>query len=160
MASAAERPLGGQKRNDVGIGMGSVRKFVLFAMGLLAANFVKTQNRARISYGVLLAVSAAASILALFQFVVAYFKFLSTHNVGDDPTILTCITGFMGHWMTFSGEQLLIWCAATPALLLLGRRWLVPVGLIGVALVVSFTRSVWLGAAARLSTQTSPLSRI
>ena len=130
------------------IGMGSVRKFVLFAMGLLAANFVKTQNRARISYGVLLAVSAAASILAVVQFIVAYFKFLSTHNLADDPTVLTRITGFMGHWMTFSGEQLLVWCAATPAVLLLGRRWLVPVGLIGVALVVSFTRSVWLGATA------------
>src|SRR5882762_6591132 len=32
------------------IGMGSVRKFVLFAMGFLAANFVTTPNRARISY--------------------------------------------------------------------------------------------------------------
>jgi O-antigen ligase len=130
------------------IGMGSVRKFVLFAMGLLAANFVQTQNRARISYAVLLAVSAAASILAVVQFIIAYVKFLSTNNLADDPTVLTRITGFMGHWMTFSGEQLLVWCAATPAILLLSRRWLVPMGLIGVALVVSFTRSVWLGAAA------------
>jgi O-antigen ligase len=130
------------------IGMGSVRKFVLFAMGLLAANFVNTENRARISYGVLLGVSAAASVLAVAQFVLAYVKFLSTHNLADDPTVLSRITGFMGHWMTFSGEQLLVWCAATPALLSLGRRWLVPVGLIGIALVISFTRSVWLGAAA------------
>src|SRR6185436_9138483 len=31
------------------LGMGAVRKFVLFAMGLLAANFVTTPSRARIS---------------------------------------------------------------------------------------------------------------
>src|SRR5205823_5828465 len=127
-------------------GMGSIRKFVLFAMGLLAANFVNTTNRARISYGVLLAVSAAASILAMVQFIVAYFKFLSTHNLADDPTVLTRITGFMGHWMTFSGEQLLVWCAAIPALLILGRRWMIPLGIVGAALVLSFTRSAWLGA--------------
>src|SRR5712692_6922807 len=59
------------------IGMGSVRKFVLFAMGLLAANFVTPPFRARIAHGVLLAVSAAASILALIQFSIAYVKFLS-----------------------------------------------------------------------------------
>jgi O-antigen ligase len=54
----------------------------------------------------------------------------------------------MGHWMTFSGELLLVWCAAIPALLILGRRWMVPLGIVGAAIVLSFTRSVWLGAAA------------
>jgi O-antigen ligase len=54
----------------------------------------------------------------------------------------------MGHWMTFSGEQLLIWCAAIPGLIVLGRRWFVLAGIVGVALVFSFTRSVWLGALA------------
>jgi O-antigen ligase len=68
--------------------------------------------------------------------------------LADDPTVLTRITGFMGHWMTFSGEQLLIWCAVIPALVVLGRRWFIPVGIVGVALVFSFTRSVWLGAMA------------
>jgi O-antigen ligase len=130
------------------VGMGSVRKFVLFAMGLLAANFVNTLSRARISHGVLLAVSAAGSFLGLIQFSIAYIKFLSTHDLAHDPTVLTRITGFMGHWMTFSGEQMLIWCAAIPALLVLGRRWLIPAGLVGVAIVLSFTRSAWLGAAA------------
>jgi O-antigen ligase len=62
--------------------------------------------------------------------------------------ILARIRGFMGHWMTFSGEQLLIWCAAIPAIVILGRRWLIPLGIVGAALVLSFTRSVWLGAAA------------
>jgi O-antigen ligase len=130
------------------VGMSSVRKFVLFTMGLLAANMVTTIVRARISLGVLLAIGAATSVYALGQFAIAYIHFLSTRNLADDPTVLARMTGFMGHWMTFSGEQLLVWCAAIPAVLMLGRRWMIPLGVVGTALLLSFTRSAWLGAAA------------
>jgi O-antigen ligase len=130
------------------IGMSSVRKFVLFAMGLLAVNFVNTPQRARISHGVLITMAAIAGGLGLVQFVISYIRFLTTRQLADDPTVLTRITGFMGHWMTFSGEQLLIWCAAVPALMALNRRWFIPAGIVGIALVFSFTRSVWLGAMA------------
>src|SRR5437867_4514844 len=130
------------------IGMGVVRKFVLFSMGLIATNFVRTPWRARVSHGTLLAVAALASMVAMVQFAVAYAKFLSTQNLADDPTILARVTGFMGHWMTFSGEQLLVWCAAVPSIMVLGRRWSIPLVAVSAALVLSFTRSVWLGAAA------------
>ena len=96
-------------------GMAAVRKFVLFSMGFLAANLVTTPGRARIAHGTLIAVATAASLLALGQFVVTYIHFLSTHDLAYDPTVLGRIKGFMGHWMTFSGEQVLIWCAAVPA---------------------------------------------
>jgi hypothetical protein len=130
------------------IGMSAIRKFVLFTMGLLAANMVTTTARARTSLGVLLAIGAATAVYALVQFVMAYVHFRSTQNLADDPMVLARITGFMGHWMTFSGEQLLVWCAAIPAVLMLGRRWMIPLGIVGAALILSFTRSVWLGAAA------------
>jgi O-antigen ligase len=130
------------------IGWSVVRKFVLFMMGFLAANFVNTQWRARASLGILLTVAAIAGLLGMIQFLISYIKFVGTHRLADDPTVLTRITGFMGHWMTFSGEQLLIWCAAVPALIVLGRRWFALAGIVGVALVFSFTRSVWLGAMA------------
>ena len=132
------------------LGMAAVRKFVLFAMAFLAANFVTSTSRARLSYRVLLAVSAGASILALVQFTNAYIKFRITHDLADDPTVLTRMTGFMGHWITFSAEQLLVWCAAIPALMILSRRWVAPAAVTGSALVLSFTRSVWLGAVAGL----------
>lgn len=129
------------------IGMSAVRKFVLFTMGLLAANLVTTPARARISVLVLLIVAAVASGYALVQFGIGYAHFLSTQDLSDDPMVLARIKGFMGHWMTFSGEQLLVWSAALPALLVLKRRWMLPLGIVGTALVFSFTRSVWLGAA-------------
>src|SRR5439155_640777 len=94
------------------LGMASVRKFVLFVMAFLAANFVSTTSRARLSYRVLLAMSAGASILALVQFTNAYIRFRTTHDLADDPTVLTRMTGFMGHWITFRAEHLLVWCAA------------------------------------------------
>jgi hypothetical protein len=126
------------------VGMGAVRKFVLFVMGILAASLVTTPRRARISIGALLAVAAAVSVYALGQFATKYVNFLT--NAGVDPTVNERITGLMSHWMTFSGEQLLVWCAAVPAMLILGRRWMIPVGIVGAALVLSFTRSVWVGA--------------
>ena len=130
------------------VGMSAVRKFVLFTMGLLAANLVTSPWRARVSLGALLAVGACTAIYALGQFAVRYVQFRSTQALIDDPTVLARITGFMGHWMTFSGEQLLVWCAAVPAIVILGRRWMIPLGVVGTALVFSFTRSVWLGAIA------------
>jgi hypothetical protein len=128
------------------IGMSVVRKFVLFAMGLLAANLVTTPYRARISVIGLLIVASVASAYAMVQFAAGYSRFLSARTLDYDPTVLARITGFMGHWLTFSGEQLLVWCAALPAMLALRRRWLFPLGIVGTALVLSFTRSVWLGA--------------
>ncbi len=128
------------------IGTGVIRKFVLFSMGLLAASFITTPWRMRISHGTLLVVAAAASCVALVQFAVAYLRFLSAPELANDPTVLARITGFMSHWMTFSGEQLLVWCAAIPAVLILGRRWYFLLGLVSAALVLSFTRSVWIGA--------------
>jgi putative inorganic carbon (hco3(-)) transporter len=130
------------------IGTGAIRKFYLFTLGFLAANLVTTPRRARLSAAVLLATATAASAYAIVQFGIGYIRFLSTQTLADDPTVLARITGFMGHWMTFSGEQLLVWCAAVPAMLVLGRRWMIPLGVVGVALVLSFTRSVWLGAIA------------
>ncbi|PYS50639.1 MAG: hypothetical protein DMG13_20530 [Acidobacteria bacterium] len=132
--------------SEPSVGMGVVRKFVLFAMGFLAANFVIDDERARLCYAALLGVAAVASLAALGQFALHYMKFQATQSLTDDPTVLARITGFMGHWMTFSGEQLLVWCAAVPAVIALGRRWLVPLGIVGAALILSFTRSAWVGA--------------
>src|SRR5262245_39990115 len=53
-------------------GMGAVRKFVLFTMGLLAAGVVTNPLRARIAHKLLLVVASAASVWAIFQFAKAY----------------------------------------------------------------------------------------
>src|SRR5436190_3056380 len=130
------------------VGWHPVQKFVLFFMGLLAVAFVTTESRARSAYKLLIATATAAGGMAIVQFVVKEIAFRNSGQLADDPTLLNRITGPLGHWMTFSGVQLLVWCAAIPALIVLGRRWMPSVSIIGTALLLSYTRGAWLGAAA------------
>jgi putative inorganic carbon (HCO3(-)) transporter len=133
------------------LGIWAVRKFWLFSMGLLAANFVSSETRARSVYRWLLGIAGATSLYGVIQFVIRERLFLTTGQLADDPTILNRITGSLGHWMTFGGEQLLVWCAAVPAIIILGRRWIVPLSAVGAAIILSFTRGVWIGAGAGLA---------
>jgi O-antigen ligase len=131
------------------LGFGPVRKFVLFSMGLLAASFITDERRIRLTLTVLLIVAAVGSSVAMVQFVVQYLEFRTTGLIGDDPTVLARTTGFMGHWMTFSGEQMLVWSWALPLLVTTNLgAFQVGAAIVGAGLVLSFTRSVWIGAAA------------
>jgi len=130
------------------VGRHPIQKFVLFSMGLLTVAFVTTESRARSAYKLLMATATAAAVLAIAQFGFKEITYRNTGLLADDPTLLNRITGPLGHWMTFSGVQLLVWCAAIPALMVLGRRWMPTVPIIGTALVLSNTRGAWIGAAA------------
>ena len=137
---------------DPGMGTKPVQKFVLFSMGLMAATFLTNRRRILLTMTAMLVVATVASIAAMIQFGFQYVEFLSSGDLADDPTILARITGFMGHWMTFSGEQMLVWCAAVPLAFTIGsRRYMIPLTLIGIGLLLSFTRGVWVGSAAGIA---------
>src|SRR5262245_3332541 len=53
--------------SDPSVGTGVVRKFVLFAMGLLATNFAINDGRVRLCYAALIGVAAVTSLVALGQ---------------------------------------------------------------------------------------------
>lgn len=142
-----------------GAGLATVYKFWLFSMGLVVANSIVTAPQARVVQRFILAAGAAGALVAIVQFAIRYVRFESTGLLADDPTVLSRVTGTMGHWMTFSGVQLLAWCAAVPALAVLGRRWIVPTAIIGFAILLSFTRSAWLGSAAGLASTAFSLPR-
>lgn len=132
---------------DPSVGWHPIQKFVIFPMGLLAATFVNTEERARIAVRLLLATATVAALLAIGQFVAKEMNYQTTGIQADDPTLVNRVTGTLSHWMTFSGVQLLVWCAAVPALIALNRKWLPAVFIVGTAIAVSNTRSVWLAAA-------------
>lgn len=134
---------------EPGLGIRSVGKFVLFAMGLFGANFVVDQRRLRVTVMVFLAVAAISSSVAVVQFIDQYREFLTTGSLADDPTVLARSTGFMSHWMTFSGEQMLVWCMSLPLVWRMRSRlpWVL-LSLVAVGILVSMTRSLWVGAAA------------
>jgi O-antigen ligase len=134
---------------DPSVGAGPIRKFLLFPMGLLAASFVSTEARVRQVVAALLVVASVASVVAVVQFGLQYVVFQQTGDVGDDPRVLARATGFMGHWMTFGGGQMLAWCAALPLVMTFGmKRYWTGIGIVGSGIVIGFTRSVWVGAAA------------
>jgi O-antigen ligase len=133
---------------DRSVGGHQITKFVLFPIGLLAANFVTNTKRVQWTFRALLIVAAAGSLTALVQFGIKARRFLMTGAIENDPMVLDRVKGFMGHWMTFSGGQLLVWCAVIPILAFVGVRWIVPLSIVGIGIVFSNTRSAWLGAAA------------
>jgi len=58
------------------------------------------------------------------------------------------IHGFMGHWMNFGGQQMLVFAALVAFLLLAPRVkkfWWIVLAIVALSIVLNFTRGVWLG---------------
>ena len=129
------------------------KKFYVYLMLFLVYALFRTIAQVRI---LVIAWTLAASLSALWSFVQLTHKYRAAqaaHQSFYYAYIDSRITGFMGHWMTFSGHMMI-------ALMLLGalyffspdRRgsgWIITAGLvIAPALIAAFTRSMWLGAIA------------
>jgi hypothetical protein len=111
---------------DRSVGGHQLGKFVLFPMGLLAANFIRDSGRVKLTFKLLLVVAAVGSATSIVQFALKERRFLETQAVEYDPMVLDRVKGFMGHWMTFSGGQLLVWCAVLPLIVLMEGDGLFP----------------------------------
>jgi len=133
-----------------------VRKLVLFLILLLAVNLIVSAVHLVTLYRALFLESALAGLVATGQFVRQYRTVRALH---PDRIYLYMtserITGFMGHWMNFGGQQMLVF-AALLAFLLLGARlagldakprlvWWATLGIVTLSVVLNFTRGVWLG---------------
>lgn len=87
----------------------AVRKLVLFLIWLLAVNLVVSfAHLRRLLQGVFV-VSLLASVVGIVQFVIEYRNVRAQHP-GQVYHYMTStrIHGFMGHWMHFGGQQMLI----------------------------------------------------
>jgi O-antigen ligase len=128
-----------------------VKKFYVYLMLLVVVAAFRTVSEVR---WVVLGWALGASLSAFWSFVQFARKYQAARAAHQDfygSYIGARITGFMGHWMTFSGEMMM-------ALLLIAavvffshdRRWigwLVAAGtLVAVALIAAETRSMWGGA--------------
>ena len=132
------------------------KKFYVYLMLFLIYTLFRTITQVRV---LVIAWGIAASLSALWSFVQLTHKYRDAENAHQSfyyAYIDSRITGFMGHWMTFSGHMMIV-------LMLLGalyffapeRRgslWeskgmMLAEGLvISAALIAAFTRSMWLGA--------------
>jgi O-antigen ligase len=126
------------------IGSPPLRKFVLFVIIILVVNDF-SKPRLFQTYQALFTAGFIAAGFSIYQ----YF-FLSRGAVTDR------LTGFMGHWMTLSGEMMLVFVAlaayfifARPSPKLL---WWIALGVVGLSLTLTLTRSVWVATIVGLLT--------
>jgi O-antigen ligase len=142
------------------IGGFAVRKLALFLILLLAVNLIVSTAHAVALYKALFLESALAGLVATAQFGREYRTVRALHpdRVYSYMTSER-ISGFMGHWMNFGGQQMLIF-AALAAFLLLGARpdppdprapnaayrgWWAILAMVALSILLNFTRGVWLG---------------
>ena len=104
------------------VGWFAIRKLVLFLIWLLAVNLIVTERHLRGLLQALFAESALAGVVATVQFVAQYHAVSEAHP-GQVYLymISTRIHGFMGHWMNFGGQQMLVFSALLAFLLLRSR---------------------------------------
>jgi putative inorganic carbon (hco3(-)) transporter len=124
------------------IGSPPLRKFVLFVIILLVTNKF-CERRVFHTYYALFALGCIGAAFSIYQYL-----YLSRGSVGAR------LTGFMGHWMTLSGEMMLVFvCLASYLAFANPKRkflWSLAFCLIGLSIVFTLTRSVWIATAAGL----------
>ncbi len=137
---------------DLREGFPQIKKFYVYAMVFVVVSTF--QNIAQIRWLALgwAAAAAASAGFGLYQFYDKYETAVETHQKFYDSYVADRITGFLDHWMTFSGEMMMaLLVIAAVVFFCRDRRWvawLVGAGaLVGLALVAAETRSMWAGAA-------------
>lgn len=153
-----------------------VRKLTLFVILLLAVNLIASYRHLLWIWRAVFVESAVAGLVAAVQFILQYRQTRAEHpgQIYYYMT-LTRIHGFMGHWMTFGGQQMLVFAALT-AYLLLGasgswteagnralagateaqpasqrppeRLWWLIAAMVVLSIVLNFTRGVWIACGA------------
>jgi len=130
-------------------GLPQVKKFYVYSLLFLVVSNIRTLRQIRSVMLLWVLAAALSSAWALNQFYNRYEDAQDAHQDFYRAYIADRITGFMSHWMTFSGQMMMVLLLIAALLFFAkARLWLLaPAALIGVALVLAETRSMWLGAA-------------
>ena len=135
------------------LGYPQVKKFYVFLMLFLVVSAFRTARHARwLAWGWALAASLSA-IWGMVQFYEKYQDAEDAHLDFYTQYVSHRITGFMSHWMTFSGHMMMALMIVGALVFFIAWRrsniLLIAAGaIIGVGLLLAETRSMWLGAAA------------
>lgn len=130
-------------------GFAQIKKLWIWLLPLAFLSTLRTATHVR---RVLIAWAMAAGVssgISVYQFIRSYQKSMSMTGDFYRDYVANRTTGAMSHWMTFSGEQMIV-IAMLGAAVLFGRdkrRWwfLIALALLGAAVLLNQTRSVWLG---------------
>lgn len=137
---------------DPGYGIPQVRKMFVFLILLLVYSSVRTLAEAKWLVFGWIGVGTVTAGRGLVQFVADVAGARDAHVDFYHFYIADRIRGFMSHWMTFSGQELFI-LLLVAAFLLFGPDigkffwlWLPCAAVVGIALILSDTRSIWIAS--------------
>ena len=137
---------------DPANGLTQVRKMYVFLTMLTVYSSVRTLVEVRFLVLSWVGVGTVTAGLGIFQFARKWAQAIAQHRDFYHFYIDQRITGFQGHWMTFSGQELFLLLMLV-SFLMFGPAvkkslwiWLPCALIVGAALILSDTRSVWLAA--------------
>jgi O-antigen ligase len=139
---------------DPAAGLPQVRKIFVFTILLVVFSTLRDM---RIIRQLFLCWAGVGALISLRGFVQFAQKVQEAHAQGRnfyDYYVAERITGFMSHWMTFGGQEMFALLMVTAFLFFacLARRrvwlWLLCAVLMGLALLLGFTRTIWIASAA------------
>jgi putative inorganic carbon (HCO3(-)) transporter len=130
-------------------GTPQIRKFLIFAILLLVYSTFRTVAEIRRVVLAWAGVATLSAVRSLFQFWQKYQESQELHKNFYDFYVGERITGFMSHWMTFGGEEMIV-LLLLASYLFFSREprwktagWLCAV-VLAVSMVLGFTRSIFL----------------
>jgi O-antigen ligase len=135
---------------DVRDGLPQIRKFYVYLMLFLVTSAVRTIRDVRWIAVAWALAATLSSVWAIAQFYRKYRAAEMAHQNFYTSYVDARITGFMGHWMTLSGE-LMMALMVIAALAFFARdrtamAWLIAAAVpVSAALGLTWTRSMWLG---------------
>ncbi len=135
--------------DDPRSGTPQIRKFYVFLMLLLVYSTFRTTGQIRAIVLCWAGVAALSATRSFFQFAQKYQESRQLHQSFYDYYVGERITGFMSHWMTFGGEEMIVLLMLAAYLFFSPQSrwkrlgWLCAV-ILAVSLVMGFTRSIFL----------------
>ncbi len=141
---------------DSAAGLPHLKKLYVFLAVLVGMNAFSRPLHVRRAVQGIITGGAVAAIVGLGQFIYDLYMYSEAGLPFYENYITHQITGFMSHWMTYSGQLLQVSLLLLAFLLfhqrLIRRAWGWPaLGLIGLALLAAFTRGAWLGTLAGIT---------
>ena len=130
-------------------GTPQIRKFFVFTVLLVVYSTFRKVSEIRALALIWAAVATLSAVRSLFQFGQKYQDSEELHRNFYEFYIGQRITGFMSHWMTFGGEEMIVLLLLLALLFFsMERRWKAAgwfcAVVLGVSLVLGFTRSIFL----------------
>lgn len=130
-------------------GTPQIRKFLVFLILLLVYSTFRTVAQVRSIVLLWAGVATLSAVRSLFQFWQKYQQSQELHQNFYDFYVGERITGFMSHWMTFGGEEMIVLLLLASYLFFSSeRRWKTAgwlcAAVLAVSMVLGFTRSIFL----------------